>query len=99
MFAEYLRDAVMASHLPTVEFIIQNFRSFDLVNHVYAQCETLCSPLHSATFPWLYLGGMYSAITHMTHKSCFLLFRKPANLERLHSRGETGDAGYQSFKL
>lgn len=64
MFAEYLKDAIMANHLPTVKFIIQNFHSFNLVKHVYTQCEPLCSPSHSATFPRLYLGGVYSAIAH-----------------------------------
>ena len=57
----------MANHLPTVKFLIQNFHSFDLVNHVYTQCKPLFSPLHSATFPRHYLGGVYSAIAHITH--------------------------------
>ena len=65
VFAEYLRDAIMANHFPTVEFIIQNFHSFDLVTHVYTQCKPLCSPLHSAIFPRHYLGGVYSAIAYV----------------------------------
>ena len=58
VFAEYLQDAIMANHLPTVKFLIENFDS--LVNHVYTKCEPLCSPLHSAVFPRHYLGGVYS---------------------------------------
>ena len=55
----------MANHLPTVKFIIQNFHSFDLVNHVHTQCEPLCSPLHSATFPRHYLGGVCSVLVYV----------------------------------
>ena len=72
VFAEYLRDAVMANHLPTVKFLIQNFDS--LVNHVYTQCEPLHSPLYSAIFPRHYLGGVSSKLSNLLEAWNYVFF-------------------------